>query len=244
MSSREAPLASDHAAAKGPTAEVYGDSKEITHDSAAQLFGVAEDLEPSLTEDVELLVSAADGVDNTTTRPTSPPSPDEEIHTPEAVLTASARSDVTPSVPLTMPIGTPETSAIPAPTSGLFRPATTPTLNLPDEAAADTAHLTAVKNSTEPTDADGSKQPFTLRERTGIALAVLALVLQWSVLAVPFSDLDTSDKLWLAGGLTVAGELAFWLGVLVAGRDFVRRYRDRISIKKLIAWITDSKPTA
>lgn len=237
-------LASDDAAAKQPTAEVYGNAKETTRDSAAQLSGVEKDLEPSVTEDVELLVPDVNGVANRTTRPTSPQSLNEEIHTPVAVPTASSRSNVTPSVPLTVPIGTPEISAIPAPTSDLLSPETTPTLNLPSEAAAETAHLTAVENSTEPTDADGSKQPFTLRERTGITLAVLALVLQWSVLAVPFADLETSDKLWLAGGLTVTGELAFWLGVLVAGRDFVRRYRDRISIKKLIAWITDSKPTA
>ena len=77
-----------------------------------------------------------------------------------------------------------------------------------------------------------AREAFTLKEKLGVGLVGLAMLLQWSVLVVPFVDLETSEKLWLAGALTVAGEIVFWLGVLVAGRDFIRRYRDRISLKK------------
>lgn len=85
----------------------------------------------------------------------------------------------------------------------------------------------------------GSSTPLTIKERLGIALVVLSFLLFWSMLALPFIGDVGVHKGWVAGGLAVAAEVVFWLGVMVAGRDFMRRYRDRLSIRKLIAWLKD-----
>lgn len=84
-----------------------------------------------------------------------------------------------------------------------------------------------------------SRNPLSIAEWIGIALMVLSFLLFWSILALPFvGDLGVHKGV-VAGAMAIGGELVFWLGVLVAGRDFMRRYRDRFSVRQLIAWFND-----
>ena len=80
------------------------------------------------------------------------------------------------------------------------------------------------------------------REWTGVVLFVLSFIMFWSILAVPWLDAPVSTRAWLAGALAVGAEVVFWVGVLIAGRDFMRRYRAHLSPRKILAWIKESDP--
>jgi hypothetical protein len=78
------------------------------------------------------------------------------------------------------------------------------------------------------------------REWTGVVLFVLSFVMFWSILAVPWLEASVSTRAWIAGGLAVGAEAVFWTGILIAGRDFMRRYRQYLSPRKILAWIKDA----
>lgn len=78
------------------------------------------------------------------------------------------------------------------------------------------------------------------REWTGVVLFVMSFVMFWSILAVPWLDAPVATRAWLAGGLAVGAEVVFWIGILIAGRDFMRRYREYLSPRKILAWIKDA----
>lgn len=84
-----------------------------------------------------------------------------------------------------------------------------------------------------------TRKPLSIAEWVGITLMVLSFVLFWSILALPFvGDLGVHKGMVVAA-LLIGGEVAFWLGVLIAGRDFMRRYRDQFSIRRLVAWFNE-----
>lgn len=82
------------------------------------------------------------------------------------------------------------------------------------------------------------------REWTGVVLFVLSFVMFWSILAVPWLDAPVSTRAWIAGGLAVGAEVVFWIGILIAGRDFMRRYREYLSLRRILEWLreADNKP--
>ena len=59
----------------------------------------------------------------------------------------------------------------------------------------------------------------------GIGLVVLSTVLYLGLLAVPFAPLDAGGKLALSGALVLTGEVSFWLGAALLGREVVLKYR-------------------
>ena len=77
------------------------------------------------------------------------------------------------------------------------------------------------------------------REWTGVILFVLSFVMFWSILAVPWLDGSVAWRASIAGGLAIGAEVVFWVGVLIAGRPFMRRYREYLSLKKIMALIND-----
>ena len=80
------------------------------------------------------------------------------------------------------------------------------------------------------------------REWTGVILFVLSFLMFWSILAVPWLDGSVAWRASIAGGLAVGAEVVFWVGVLIAGRPFMRRYREYLSLKKILALINDDAP--
>ena len=75
--------------------------------------------------------------------------------------------------------------------------------------------------------------PFNWKERAGIALLVLSFISFWSILGVPWLDGTTAEKAYIAGALAIGGEVIFWIGVLVAGRDFMKRYQPKFSWQRV-----------
>jgi hypothetical protein len=67
-----------------------------------------------------------------------------------------------------------------------------------------------------------SRPSWSSRSVLGLLLLVVSSVLWLAVLALPFLPLSLSSAAMLAGGLFVAGELLFWLGVLVVGPEMMR----------------------
>lgn len=59
----------------------------------------------------------------------------------------------------------------------------------------------------------------------GWTILVASAVLWAAVAVVPFLPLSGTQKIWAAGALAVAGEVAFWIAAVVLGREVVRRYR-------------------
>jgi hypothetical protein len=59
----------------------------------------------------------------------------------------------------------------------------------------------------------------------GIALLVAAVLFWVATPAVVFFPLSAGQKVWAGSAFLVVGEVAFWVAVLVLGREVVRRYR-------------------
>lgn len=71
---------------------------------------------------------------------------------------------------------------------------------------------------------------IAVKRNTRIAL-ILVLVSCgfWAgLLVVPLLDVSGTTRAWIAGGLIVAGELTFWGGVLIVGREVMRHHRDKL----------------
>lgn len=68
-----------------------------------------------------------------------------------------------------------------------------------------------------------------MAKRIGIFCIVLSFVLYGLLLAVPFAPFGTSTKAGIATGLVVAGEVTFWGGGLLLGREAVKKYRKYMS---------------
>ena len=91
---------------------------------------------------------------------------------------------------------------------------------------------------------EAERAPFNWKERTGIGLMILSFLVSTAIFAVPWLEGSTAWKAAVAAGLLVAAEAIFWVGVLVAGRDFMRRYRGWFSIKRLKALLADANKSS
>lgn len=63
----------------------------------------------------------------------------------------------------------------------------------------------------------------------GWTILAVSAVLWAAVVVVPFLPLSGVQKIWAAGALAVAGEVAFWIAAVVLGREAVRRYRSSLN---------------
>jgi hypothetical protein len=64
--------------------------------------------------------------------------------------------------------------------------------------------------------------------RTGIVLVVVSCVLYAALIAVPFLPVGGSAKLAIAMSLAVIGEGTFWVGCLIAGKEFMIYLRKKL----------------
>lgn len=64
--------------------------------------------------------------------------------------------------------------------------------------------------------------------KIALVLVIVSCAFWAGLLAVPFLGLSGSGKAWLSGGLIVAGELTFWGGALIVGRDLMLKHRDKL----------------
>jgi hypothetical protein len=68
--------------------------------------------------------------------------------------------------------------------------------------------------------------------RIGITLLVLACLLWLSLLVIPLLSLSIAQKAVVSVALLVAGEITFWLGVLLTGKQFAQKYLGKLWHKK------------
>jgi len=64
-----------------------------------------------------------------------------------------------------------------------------------------------------------------MAKRIGIFCIVLSFALYALLLAVPFLPAGASVKTAAAAGLVIAGEVTFWVGGLLLGREVMKKYR-------------------
>ncbi len=68
-------------------------------------------------------------------------------------------------------------------------------------------------------------RPSGRLKKVGLGLVVLSFILYGGILLVPFLPFSTGVKIAVSSGLAVAGELSFWIGGLILGREIIARYK-------------------
>jgi hypothetical protein len=69
----------------------------------------------------------------------------------------------------------------------------------------------------------------------GVGLIVLSFILYGGLLLVPMLALAIEAKVGLSTALVVVGEITYWIGVVIVGRELVSRYRDRLHPRQWLA---------
>ncbi len=64
--------------------------------------------------------------------------------------------------------------------------------------------------------------------KIGIVLLLTAGLLWLGVAVAPFLPIGASMKIGAVGLLLVAGEVAFWLGAILTGKEFVAKYKHHL----------------
>ncbi|MBI4671872.1 MAG: SDR family NAD(P)-dependent oxidoreductase [Chloroflexi bacterium] len=77
--------------------------------------------------------------------------------------------------------------------------------------------------SGEPVARSGARAHWTMY--AGVALVALSVVLYGALFWLPFVPLELEIKAGAAGALVVGGEIAFWSGGVLLGKEVVTRYR-------------------
>ena len=68
-------------------------------------------------------------------------------------------------------------------------------------------------------------------KRIAIILVFLSFVLYGLLLIVPFMPLAGSTKIWLSTFIVVVGEVSFWVGGIILGKEVVSKYRKHLNPK-------------
>lgn len=66
-------------------------------------------------------------------------------------------------------------------------------------------------------------------KNVGLFLVALSFLLYASLLLVPFTPFTIGTKAAITSALVITGELSFWAGGIILGREFVSRYRDKLN---------------
>jgi hypothetical protein len=79
--------------------------------------------------------------------------------------------------------------------------------------------------------------PLTWIAKFGVGLVIGSLIPWYLLPVLPFLPLSVSQKA-IAAGLMVGGaEVMFWIGLLLAGRAVIQRYRGKLKLGRIWAWI-------
>jgi len=66
----------------------------------------------------------------------------------------------------------------------------------------------------------------------GLGLIGLSFPLYGGLFLVHQSTLSTKVKVTLSSALVICGEVSFWLGSLVLGKEFISKYRNRLDPRR------------
>lgn len=70
-----------------------------------------------------------------------------------------------------------------------------------------------------------NKNIKSLSFKLGVALLIIACLLWVGAVVIPFLPLTTIVKAGAVTAVLVAGEVAFWVGALLTGKEFVAKYK-------------------
>lgn len=65
--------------------------------------------------------------------------------------------------------------------------------------------------------------------RLGIGLIVVSVVVFLLLFALPFLSLDSKIKIALGSLFLLAGELMFWLGIVLIGKDVYLKFKGKLN---------------
>jgi hypothetical protein len=69
-------------------------------------------------------------------------------------------------------------------------------------------------------------------KRFGIILILISGVFFGLILAVPFLTYTIGQKGIITTGLVICGEIAWWVGVVILGKEVVERYKKYFHLRK------------
>ncbi|ACV61656.1 hypothetical protein Dtox_0746 [Desulfofarcimen acetoxidans DSM 771] len=61
--------------------------------------------------------------------------------------------------------------------------------------------------------------------KSGIGLVVLSFILYGLILLIPFVSFSTGIKVTISTVLVVLGEISFWVGGIILGKEVISRYK-------------------
>lgn len=65
----------------------------------------------------------------------------------------------------------------------------------------------------------------TILTKLGIVLVAASFLLYGGVLLVPFTSLSTGTKIAVGTALAVSGEVSFWVGGFILGKEVIKKYK-------------------
>ncbi|KZE68851.1 hypothetical protein AWM68_00830 [Fictibacillus phosphorivorans] len=71
-----------------------------------------------------------------------------------------------------------------------------------------------------------------MKKKIGIIFIVLSFVLWLFIPVIPFLSFSAGLKTAIVSGLFIGGEVSFWLGALLAGKDIVKKFIQKYWRKK------------
>jgi ABC-type transport system involved in cytochrome c biogenesis permease component len=71
-----------------------------------------------------------------------------------------------------------------------------------------------------------------MKKKIGIIFIILSFVLWIFIPIIPFLSLSAAAKTGIVSGLFIGGEVFFWLGALLAGKDIVKKFIQKYRRKK------------
>ena len=71
----------------------------------------------------------------------------------------------------------------------------------------------------------------TWKFKLGIILMIVCVVAFLAIPVVPFTKLESSYKITLTTVLFVIGEITFWTGGILLGKELLNKYKSRINPK-------------
>jgi hypothetical protein len=75
--------------------------------------------------------------------------------------------------------------------------------------------------------------------KLGITLAIASIIPWLLLLVLPFLPLSLTERAMLVAGSLVIAEVMFWVGVVLAGQEVVRQFRQNLNPKALWKMIVD-----
>jgi hypothetical protein len=75
-----------------------------------------------------------------------------------------------------------------------------------------------------------------MSKKLGVILIIISFILWIFILAAPFLEITTTLKAAIVGIFVVLGEIFFWGGTVLVGKDIVKKYMECINP---IKWINN-----